>query len=111
MEERELEQPTETCGLMMTFEGGIAVKVNLRSTKQKVIEKIQNHLSKGFWRFKRKTQNLIQFETANPEEQEVCMFNVNKVLIAMVKKEFVIGNKIVPASLGSPGVPPQRFDH
>ena len=104
MEERELEQPTETCGLMMTFEGGIAVKVNLRSTKQKVIEKIQNHLSKGL-------QNLIQFETANPDEQEVCMFNVNKVLIAMVKKEFVIGNKIVPASLGSPGAPPQNFRH
>ena len=38
--EKELEQPTETCGLMLTFEGGVGVKVNLKATKEEVIDAI-----------------------------------------------------------------------
>jgi hypothetical protein len=103
--EEKLEQPTETCGLMVTFEGGVAVKVNLKATKQRVIEKIQDHLSKG-------RQNLVQFETANPDEEEVCMIDPKRILLMLLKKEFIMqSGRIVSASMASPGVPPQKFEH
>jgi hypothetical protein len=103
--DEKLEQPTETCGLVLTFVGGIGVKVNLKSTKQRVIEKIQDHLSKG-------RQNLIQFETTNPEGEEVCMFNPKTVLAVILTKEFLMqSGRIVPASMAVPGAPPQEFKH
>ncbi len=104
MSDEKLEQPVETCGLMLTFEGGVAVKVNLKSTRQRVIEKIQDHLSKG-------RENLIQFETANPDEDEVFLFDPKKTFVAIVKKEFLMGGRIVSAQMASPGVPPQKFEH
>ena len=102
--EKGLEKPTEACGLVMTFEGGVGIKINFKSTSQKVIEKIQEHLSKG-------RANLIQFETTNPNEQEVCIFNPNKILAIIVTKEFVMGGRIVPATLASPGVNPNDLKH
>ena len=104
-QKEKLEKPVETCGLMLTFEGGIGVKVNLKAAKQKVIEKIQNHLSKGL-------TNLVQFETANPEEEEVCMIDPKRILLILLKKEFIMqSGRILPAHLASPGVPPSDFRH
>ena len=102
--EDKLEQPKETCGLMLTFKGGVGVKVNLKATKKEVIEKIQESLAVG-------RTDLVQLETANPDEQEVCMFDPKEIVIAMVKKEFVIGDRIVKAQLASPGAPPDGFRH
>ena len=78
-----LAQPKETCGLMATFENGVGVKVNLKTTRQRAIEKIQTHLSKGL-------ANLVEFETANPDEEEVCLLNPNKILVVLIRKEFTI---------------------
>ncbi|KKM95799.1 hypothetical protein LCGC14_1184600 [marine sediment metagenome] len=90
-----LEQPKETCGLMVTLEGGIGVTINLKTTRQRVIEKIQHHLSKGL-------TNLVELETANLDEEEVCLLNPNKILIALIKKEFIIGqSRILKPQLGS----------
>ncbi len=103
--DEKLEQPVETCGLMLTFEGGVGVKVNLKATKQRVIEKIQDHLSKG-------RANLVQFETANPDEEEVCMVDPRKILVMLLKKEFIMqSGRIVSASVAAPGVPPADFRH
>ncbi|KKL17062.1 hypothetical protein LCGC14_2489330 [marine sediment metagenome] len=102
--EEKLEQPTETCGLMLTFEGGIAVKINLKATKEEVVETIQRSLSAG-------CQDLIQFETANPDEEEVFLFDPKKTFVAIIKKEFLMGGRIVSAQLASPGAPPSDFKH
>ena len=100
--DKKLEQPEETCGLMVTLEGGIAVKVNLKATRQRIIEKIQTHLSKGL-------ANLVEFETANPDEEEVCLLNPNKILVALIKKEFVMSSgRIVQASMAQN---PADFKH
>lgn len=103
--EDKLEQPEETCGLMVTLEGGIGITVNLKATRQRVIEKIQTHLAKGL-------ANLVELETANPDEEEVFLLDPKKILSVLVKKEFMISSgKIVSARMGSPGVPPQKFEH
>ncbi len=100
--DKKLEQPKETCGLMVTLEGGIGVTVNLKATRQRVIEKIQTHLSKGL-------VNLVEFETANPDEEEVCLINPNKILIALIKKEFVTSSgRIIQASMAQN---PADFKH
>ena len=102
MPEDKLTQPKETCGLMVTLEGGIGVTVNLKTTRQRVIEKIQTHLSKGL-------VNLVEFETANPDEEEVCLLNPNKILIALIKKEFVTSSgRIIQASMAQN---PADFKH
>ena len=103
MEERELEQPTEACGLMLTFEGGVGVKVNLKATKEEIIIAIQESLSTG-------RQDLIQFETSNPDEEEVLLFGPKKILAVILTKEFLIGSRIVKAQLASPG-PNPNFKH
>ena len=87
-----IEQPKETCGLMLVMEGGVSTTINLFTTKKEVISKIQNHISSQI-------DGLIEFETANPDEQETFLFDPKKVMIAMIKKEFIIqSGKIVPVS-------------
>ncbi len=101
----EIAKPEETCGLMLTLEGGVGVKVNLKVTKQRVIEKIQEYLLKGH-------QDLIRFETTNPEAEEVCMFNPKKVLAVILTKEFLMqSGRIVQAQMASPGANPNQFKH
>jgi hypothetical protein len=102
--DEKLEKPTETCGVVLTFEGGVGVKVNLKATKQRVIEKIQDHLSKG-------RANLVQFETSNPEVEEVLLFEPKKILAVILTKEFLMGGRIVPAQLASPGASIPDFKH
>ncbi len=103
--DEKLEKPVETCGVVLTFEGGVGVKVNLKATKQKVIEKIQIHLSKGL-------QNLVQFETTNPDVEEVLLFEPKKILAVVLTKEFLVqSGRILPANMASPGVPPTDFRH
>ena len=87
-----IEQPQETCGLMIVMEGGVTTTVNLFTTKEEVISKIQNYISDEL-------NGLIEFKTANPDEQETFLFDPKKVMIAMIKKEFIIqSGKIVPVS-------------
>jgi len=104
--DEKLEQPTETCGLVLTFVGGVGVKVNLKATKQEVIDAIQESLSVG-------RQDLIQFETTNPEGEEVCMFSPKTVLAVILTKEFLMqSGRIIPAQMASPGAPPtSNFKH
>ncbi len=98
-------KPEETCGLMLTLEGGVGVKINLRATKEEVISAIQESLSTG-------REDLIQFTTSNPEEEEVCMFNPKKVLAVILTKEFLIqSGRIVQAQMASPGANPNQFKH
>lgn len=105
MPNEELEKPKETCGLILTFEGGVGVKINLKATKEEVIDAIQNRLSA-------KKDGLIQFQTSNPDEEEVLLFEPKKILAVILKKEFIFSSgRIVPASLASPGVDPQTFKH
>ena len=100
-----IEQPRESCGLMVTYEGGVGVKVNLKATREEVIEKIQNWLSSD-------VKTLIRFETSNPDEQEDCLISPNKILLILVRKEFIMeSGRIVPASMASPGVNPASFKH
>ncbi|KKL15690.1 hypothetical protein LCGC14_2503080 [marine sediment metagenome] len=103
--DEKLEKPEETCGLMLTLEGGVGVKINLRATKEEVISAIQESLSTG-------RQDLIQFTTSNPEEEEVCLFDPKRVLLALVKKEFIMSSgRIVPVQMAAPGVDPNQFKH
>ena len=105
MPEDKLEQPVETCGLLITYEGGVAVKINLKATKEEVIQKIQNWLSADI-------KTLIQFETSNPDEEEVFLFEPKKILVVVLKKEFVFASgRIVSAQMASPGAPPSDFKH
>ncbi|KKK75522.1 hypothetical protein LCGC14_2872860, partial [marine sediment metagenome] len=88
-----------------TLEGGVGVKINLRATKEEVISAIQESLSTG-------RQDLIQFTTSNPEEEEVCLFDPKRVLLALVKKEFIMSSgRIVQAQMASPGANPNQFKH
>ncbi|KKK72817.1 hypothetical protein LCGC14_2900070, partial [marine sediment metagenome] len=92
-------------GLMLTLEGGVGVKINLRATKEEVIEAIQKSLSTG-------RQDLIQFTTSNPEEEEICLLDPKRVLLALVKKEFIMSSgRIIPAQMASPGANPNQFKH
>ena len=93
MTDETIEQPKETCGLMVTYEGGVGVKVNLKATQKEVIDKIQNWLSSN-------VKTLIKFETTNPDEQEDCLISPNKILFMLVRKEFIMeSGRIVPASM------------
>ena len=92
MPDETIEQPKESCGLMLVMEGGVSTTVNLFATKEEVISKIQNYISA-------KIDGLIQFETANADEQETFLFDPKKVMIVMIKKEFIIkSGKIVPVT-------------
>ena len=103
--EEKLEQPTETCGLMLTYEGGVGVKVNLKATKEEVINAIQNWLSSDI-------NTLIQFETTNPDAEEVLLFEPKRILAVILTKEFLMqSGRIIPAQLASPGAPPSDFKH
>ena len=106
MPEEKLEQPEETCGLLITYEGGVGVKVNLRAKQEEVIDKIQNWLSS-------EVKTLIQFETSNPDEVETCLVSPNKILFMLVKKEFIMeSGRIVSANLVAPGaLPTSNFKH
>ncbi len=99
-------KPEETCGLMLTLEGGVGVRINLRATKEEVISTIQNRLSA-------KMDGLGQFTTSNPEEEEVFLFDPKRVLLALVKKEFIMSSgRIVPVQMAAPGAPPtSNFKH
>lgn len=93
-----IEQPKETCGLMLTLEGGIGVKVNLKHTREEVIKKIQDHLTSK--EADLPTFGLIQFNTLNPDKEEVCLFDPKKVLLVLVTKEFLFSSgKIIQASV------------
>ena len=97
-----IEQPKETCGLMLFLEGGIQTTINLFATRDEVVEKIQIYLRDG-------VDDLVEFKTANPDEQETFLVNPKKILFLMVKKEFVISTgKIVPASMAQN---PANFKH
>jgi len=104
MTDEKLERPEETCGLLITFEGGVGVKINLKAKKEEVVEKIQNWLSSDI-------NTLIQFNTANPDEQEVCLFNPKKVLLALLKKEFIMtsGKIITAQQMAVPGANPNEY--
>ncbi len=103
--DEKLEKPEETCGLMLTLEGGVGVKINLRATKEEVISAIQESLSAG-------RQDLIQFTTSNPEEEEICLLDPKRVLLALVKKEFIMSSgRIITAQMAATGVDPNQFKH
>lgn len=100
--EGKLEQPKETCGLMLVFKGGVSTQVNLAATKQEVIDIIQDNIIHNL-------DGLIQFKTSNPDEQEICLFDPKELLVVMVKKEFVMASgKIISASMGEN---PNKFRH
>ncbi len=97
-----IEQPKENCGLMLVLEGGVSTTINIAATRQEVVDKIQD----GFFS---DLHSLIQFKTANPNEEEICLIDPKRILIAMVKKEFTISTgKIVPATMGQD---PSSFKH
>ena len=102
MTDETIEQPKETCGLMLFLEGGIQTTINLFATRDEVVEKIQTYLDE-------KERGLIEFNTANPDEQEIFLVDPKRILFLMVKKEFVISTgKIVPASIAQN---PANFKH
>ena len=97
MPDETIEQPKEACGLMVTLEGGIGITTNLKATRQRVIEKIQTHLSKGL-------ANLVELETANPDQEEVFLLDPKKILCVIVSKKFPITggeSKILRPKLGA----------
>lgn len=102
MPDEKLEKPKETCGLMLVFKGGVSTQVNLSVKKGEVISKIQDFISAGI-------QGLVQFNTANPNEEEICLFDPKEILVVMVKKEFIMtsGRIVQPG----PNVNPERFKH
>lgn len=109
MTDEKLEQPKENCGLMLVLEGGVSTTINLAATRKEVLDKIRDGFtSKSRW-LKRNRNTLIQFKTANPDEEEVCLIDPKRILVAMVKKEFTISTgKIIPATMGQN---PAGFKH
>ena len=96
MPDETLEKPKESCGLMLTLEGGVGVKINLRVTKEEVIKKIQDRLSANI-------NTLVQFNTANLDEEEVCLFDPKRILLVLVKKEFIFSSgRIIQAQMAAP---------
>ena len=81
----------ETCGLMVFVVGGLNTTVNLFSSREEVLKKIQDHLSAG-------RTDLIEFETSNPDEQELFLIDPRKILFMMVKKAFLISRNIKPVN-------------
>ncbi len=93
----------ETCGVIVFVLGGLNTTVNLFATRKEVIDKIQDHLSVG-------RTDLIQFETANPDEQELFLIDPKKILFMMVKKEFLISGNVVPVKF-DPRITKTPFRH
>ena len=89
---RPLEQAKETCGVMLVMEGGVSTTANISETKERVIEAIQKHLENN-------DTGLLSFITANPDDEEIFLFDPKRILIVMIKKEYIIqSGKIVPVT-------------
>lgn len=96
---KELETAQESCGLMLVLEGSVQTTINLRATKEEVMDAIQDHLSVG-------RTDLLKFRTAEESNEEYCLFDPKKIMLAVFKKEFVIqSGKIQPVQM-IPGKPP-----
>lgn len=95
----DLEKATESCGMMIVMEGSVSTKINLRATKEEVMDAIEEHLSHG-------RVDLLKFQTAQTDENEYCMFDPRKIMFSVFTKEFVIeSGKIQPVQI-IPGTPP-----
>jgi len=94
-----LEKATESCGMMVVLEGSVSTKINLRATKEEVMDAVQAHLLSG-------SNELLRFQTTQPDENEYCMFNPKKIMFSVFTKEFVVeSGKIQPVQI-IPGTPP-----
>jgi len=95
----DLEKATESCGMMVVLEGSVSTKINLRATKEEIMDAIQAHLLTG-------SDELLKFQTAQTDGDEFCMFDPRKIMFAVFTKEFVIeSGKIQPVQI-IPGTPP-----